>query len=86
MGQLVSKEDEEEYLELKDLGAVRLAQIGHQFNELYSDGAGQRGVLLDRQAFAKHFQLPLILGDRLFEAFDVEKVSAPSCNLYLRWP
>ncbi|XP_065183713.1 trafficking protein particle complex subunit 12-like isoform X1 [Sycon ciliatum] len=84
MGQGLSKEDEEECVELRELGAVRLAVIGHQFNELYSESKGKRGVLLDRAAFSRHFQVPVILGDRLFEAFDTEKNGVVSFEEFAR--
>ena len=53
----------------------------NRYNELYKHAGGRRGRVIDREGFSKYFNLPIALGDRLFEAFDVKKVCLR--NVYL---
>ena len=46
----------------------------HRFNELYRQAGGERGRVIDREKFSLYFNLPVALGDRLFDAFDKKKV------------
>lgn len=73
MGQGLSREGGEG-IDLGDLNVLQLGSVGHEFNQLYAESSGKQGKLLDRAAFSRHFKLPGILGDRLFEAFDTKKV------------
>jgi Ca2+-binding EF-hand superfamily protein len=55
---------------VSELSQVQLAEIGSRFNELYKQSGSTRGRVIDREAFSNFFNLPIALGDRLFEAFD----------------
>ena len=46
-----------------------------RFNELYAKAGGPKGHLVDREAFSKYFNLPVAVGDRLFDAFDKQQVN-----------
>ena len=54
---------------------VELGEIGRSFNEIYEKGGDdESGRIRNREDFAKHFHLPVVLADRLFEAFDRDRV------------
>ena len=36
---------------------------------------GEQGKVIDREKFSEYFNLPVALGDRLFDAFDKKQVS-----------
>ena len=75
MGQSESSEVSEAFAEVTSrLSALELAEIGTQFNQIYARGGSRGGHLLNREEFSRHFQLPVVLGDRLFAAFDLDKV------------
>ncbi|XP_019850352.1 PREDICTED: uncharacterized protein LOC105312226 [Amphimedon queenslandica] len=56
-----------------ELSQLQLAELGNQFNELYRQAGGERGRVIDREKFSLYFNLPVALGDRLFDAFDKKK-------------
>lgn len=56
------------------LSSVQIGEIARRFNELYSKAGGPKGHVVDREAFSKYFNLPVAVGDRLFDAFDEKKV------------
>jgi hypothetical protein len=60
---------------VSQLSSVQLGEITARFNELYAKTGGAKGLVVDREAFSKHLNLPVAIGDRLFEAFDGKKVS-----------
>ena len=47
-----------------------------RFNELYAKAGGPKGHLVDREVFSKYFNLPVAVGDRLFDAFDEQQVKS----------
>ncbi len=47
----------------------------YRYNELYKHAGGGRGKIIDREKFSEYFNLPVALGDRLFDAFDKKQVS-----------
>ena len=47
----------------------------YRYNELYKQAGGGRGKIIDREKFSEYFNLPVALGDRLFDAFDKKQVS-----------
>lgn len=59
---------------VSQLSTVQLGEITTRFNELYSKAGGAKGLVVDREAFSQHLNLPVAVGDRLFEAFDEKKV------------
>ena len=59
---------------VSQLSSVQLREITTRFGEVYAKAGGSKGHLVDREAFSKYFQLPVAVGERLFEAFDVKKV------------
>ena len=56
------------------LSTIQLGEIAAKFNELYVRAGGPKGHLVDREAFSQYFKLPVTVGDRLFDAFDEQKV------------
>ena len=56
------------------MSSVQLGEIVSRFNELYARAGGPKGHLVDREAFSKYFNVPVAVGDRLFDAFDEKKV------------
>ena len=60
---------------VSQLSSVQLREITTHFNEVYAKAGGSKGHLVDREAFSKYFKLPVTVGERLFEAFDAQKVS-----------
>ena len=56
------------------LSSVQMGEISRRFNELYAKAGGPKGHVVDREAFSKYFNLPVAVGDRLFDAFDEKKV------------
>ncbi len=65
------------------LSSVQLGEIASRFNELYARAGGPKGHLVDREAFSQYFKLPATVGDRLFDAFDEQKVVLISLWLVL---
>ena len=59
---------------LSELSSVQLGEITSKFNELYSRVGGPKGLVVDREGFSKYLNLPVAVGDRLFDAFDRKKV------------
>ena len=57
-----------------ELSTVQLQEITARFNELYTQAGGSKGHVVDREKFAKYFNLPPTVGDRLFDAFDEKQV------------
>ncbi|XP_065843240.1 trafficking protein particle complex subunit 12-like [Oscarella lobularis] len=56
---------------------VELGEIGRSFSEIYEKGGDdESGRIRNREDFAKHFHLPVVLGDRLFEAFDRDRTGS----------
>lgn len=68
---------------ISHLSELELADIGAKYNELYKHAGGRRGRVIDREGFSKYFNLPVALGDRLFEAFDVKKNNAVDFEEFL---
>ena len=62
-----------------ELSSVQLAEISSRFNELYARAGGPKRHLVDREAFSKSLNLPVAVGDRLFDAFDEKKVFVCVC-------
>lgn len=60
---------------VSQLSSVQLGEITARFNELYAKAGGAKGVVVDREAFSGYLNLPVAVGDRLFDAFDSKKVS-----------
>ena len=60
---------------VSQLSSVQMGEISRRFNELYAKAGGPKGHVVDREAFSKYFNLPVAVGDRLFDAFDEKKVS-----------
>ncbi len=60
---------------VSELSTVQLSEIHDCFGELYKEAGGSKGVVVDREAFSKYLNLPVTVGDRLFDAFDKKKVS-----------
>lgn len=60
---------------VSQLSTVQLKEIEVKFSELYRHAGGSKGHVVDREAFARYFNLPPTVGDRLFEAFDEKKVA-----------
>ncbi|XP_062507389.1 trafficking protein particle complex subunit 12-like isoform X2 [Corticium candelabrum] len=74
MGQSGSRELAEAFERAtSQLSDLQLSEITSRFNEIYSQDGCRAGHLLNRENFSNHFQLPVVLGDRLFTAFDVNK-------------
>jgi Ca2+-binding EF-hand superfamily protein len=74
MGQVESSDVSHAFAEATSLlSALELAEIGTQFNQIYARGGNRGGHLLNREEFSRYFQLPVVLGDRLFAAFDLDK-------------
>ena len=61
------------------LSSVQMGEISRRFNELYAKAGGPKGHVVDREAFSKYFNLPVAVGDRLFDAFDEKKVIDDGC-------
>ena len=59
---------------VSQLSTVQMGEISHRFNELYAKAGGPKGHVVDREAFSKYFNLPVAIGDRLFDSFDEKKV------------
>ena len=59
---------------VSDLSSVQLSEIHARFQELYDKAGGCKGVVVDREAFSNYLNVPVTVGDRLFEAFDKKKV------------
>lgn len=59
---------------VSQLSSVQLGEITSRFNELYAKAGGAKGLVVDREAFSQYLNLPVAIGDRLFEAFDEKKV------------
>ena len=59
---------------VSQLSSVQLGEIAARFNELYGKAGGPKGHVVDREAFSRYFRLPVAVGDRLFDAFDKQKV------------
>lgn len=59
---------------VSELSSVQLREITTRFGEVYAKAGGSKGHLVDREAFSNYFKLPVAVGERLFEAFDVKKV------------
>lgn len=64
------------------LSSVQMGEISRRFNELYAKAGGPKGHVVDREAFSKYFNLPVAVGDRLFDAFDEKKVALNSKHVY----
>ena len=60
---------------VSQLSSVQMGEISHRFNELYAKAGGSKGHVVDREAFSRYFNLPVAVGDRLFDAFDEKKVT-----------
>jgi len=60
---------------VSELSSVQLSEIHARFQELYAKAGGSKGVVVDREAFSNYLNVPVTVGDRLFEAFDKKKVS-----------
>ena len=60
---------------VSELSSVQLGDIAARFNELYAKAGGSKGHVVDKEAFSKYFNLPVTVGDRLFDAFDGKKAS-----------
>lgn len=67
---------------VSQLSSVQLGEITARFNELYAKAGGTKGLVVDREAFSKYLNLPVAIGDRLFEAFDEKKVPREHNNLW----
>ncbi len=59
---------------VSQLSSIQLREISNRFDELYTKAGGAKGLVVDREAFSQHLNLPVAIGDRLFEAFDEKKV------------
>ncbi len=59
---------------VSQLSNVQLGEISARFNELYSKAGGGKGLVVDREAFSQYLNVPVAIGDRLFDAFDEKKV------------
>ena len=59
---------------VSQLSSVQLREITTHFGEVYAKAGGSKGHLVDREAFSKYFKLPVAVGERLFESFDVQRV------------
>ena len=59
---------------VSQLSSVQLREISTRFEELYAKAGGAKGLVVDREAFSQHLNLPVAIGDRLFDAFDEKKV------------
>lgn len=59
---------------VSELSSVQLSEIHRLFEELYAKSGGSKGAIVDREAFSKCLNLPVTVGDRLFDAFDKKKV------------
>lgn len=59
---------------VSQLSSVQLQEISARFEELYTKAGGAKGLVVDREAFSQHLNLPVTIGDRLFDAFDEKKV------------
>lgn len=59
---------------VSQLSSVQLGEISARFNELYARAGGAKGLVVDREAFSKYLNLPVAIGDRLFDAFDEKRV------------
>ena len=73
---------------------VYLPYIFSRYNELYKQAGGNQGRIIDREKFSEYFNLPVALGDRLFEAFDRKQVNLSNmynthwkklCYLHVQW-
>lgn len=65
---------------VSELSSVQLAEISSRFNDLYAKARGSKGLVVDREAFSNYLDLPVTIGDRLFDAFDRKKVLTGSCS------
>lgn len=65
---------------LSQLSSVQLEEISARFDELYTKAGGTKGLVVDREAFSQYLNLPVAIGDRLFEAFDEKKVRTNYMN------
>lgn len=59
---------------VSELSNVQLREIATRFEELYAKAGGAKGLVVDREAFSQYLNLPVAIGDRLFDAFDEKKV------------
>ena len=59
---------------VSQLSTVQLGEIHARFDGLYAKAGGSKGVVVDREAFSYYLNLPVTVGDRLFDAFDQKKV------------
>lgn len=59
---------------VSQLSSVQLGEISSRFNDLYAKAGGAKGLVVDREAFSRYLNLPVAIGDRLFDAFDEKKV------------
>ncbi|KAI6652901.1 hypothetical protein LOD99_4287 [Oopsacas minuta] len=78
MGQTESSETnpgEGDYAELiSQLSLLEVAAVSASFKELHAK-AGHGGQVLNLEAFSEYFKLPLLLGERLFQALDCKKTN-----------
>ena len=69
---------------VSQLSSVQLREITARFSEVYAKAGGAKGHLVDREAFSKYFKLPVPVGERLFQAFDVKKArDSSSTDIYI---
>ena len=59
---------------VSELSNVQLAEISARFRDLYAKAGGSKGLVVDREAFSRYLDVPVTVGDRLFDAFDRKKV------------
>ncbi len=59
---------------VSQLSSVQLSEITARFNDLYATAGGSKGLVVDREAFSKYLNIPVAVGDRLFDAFDEKQV------------
>ena len=69
---------------VSQLSSVQLGEITARFNELYAKAGGAKGLVVDREAFSRYLNLPVAIGDRLFEAFDEKKVQCKKIALHVK--
>ena len=70
---------------VSQLSNVQLGEITTRFNELYASAGGTKGLVVDREAFSKYLNVPVTIGDRLFDAFDTKKVTTATILVSQSW-
>ena len=75
MGQTESSEPAPVDVDLiSQLSTLEVVAVSDSFKELHSK-AGRDGHVLNLEAFSEHFKLPVLLGERLFQALDWKRTN-----------